>query len=210
MPLTIKEYWKLGCGRCHLTNTPDCKIHSWSSGIKFLRKVVIEEGLEESIKWGSPAYSHLGKIIVLLSVLKDHFLISFPNGALLLDPDQLLTKPGENTQAGRVVRFFSLDEAKKKTKSLQELISQAKEISISGKSYSYNQEVPKYTDELSEVFEKDPEFEKAFQNLTTGRQRGYILYFSQAKQSQTKMSRIAKSRNAILAGKGWNERYHGK
>src|SRR5690606_11898001 len=94
-----------GCGRCPLGGTPQCKVHNWTEELKILRRLALECGLVETRKWGVPCYTHNGANLLMIYAFKDNCGLSFLKGALLGDPYRILEKPGENSQAGRLVRF---------------------------------------------------------------------------------------------------------
>ncbi|WP_296700687.1 DUF1801 domain-containing protein [Algoriphagus sp.] len=207
MNTSVDNYFIDGCGRCSLGGTPQCKVHSWTEELYQLRKLLRQSELVEESKWGMPCYTFNGTNIILLSAFKNYCTINFFNGALLKDPHKILSKPGENTQVSRVVRFMNVEEIVKLEKVLESYFKEAIEIEKAG----LKAEVKKNTKvdfviELQQKLEDDPGFKSAFEALTPGRQRGYNIYFSQAKQTTTRVSRIEKSAAKIFEGKGWNER----
>lgn len=206
-PTNVEQFLETGCGRCELGNTPQCKVHSWRDELSELRSIIRSSGLIEEIKWHCPCYTFDGKNILMLSALKSAATVSFFKGALINDPDKLLEKPGENSEHARYLKVTSIDSVKSVRDSLKSFIEQAIKISQSG------QKIPTkvvsrddYPVELLATFEHDSDYSAAFGALTPGRQRGYLLHFNGAKQSKTRESRILKSRDKVLSGKGWNER----
>lgn len=189
-----------GCMRCKLGATPGCKVHRWKSILDELRAVLSEFGLTEELKWGMPCYTLNGKNILMMAAFKDYCSLSFFKGAMLKDPDNILVKPGENSQAFRYLKFTDPKSVQKNI--IKNFIQEAIELEQQGKKITFNKSVEPYPEELITVFEKDPSYKNSFQALTPGRQRGYLLYFSNAVQSTTKTSRILKYRNKILEGKG--------
>lgn len=194
-----------GCGRCKLYQTPQCKVHKWPEELNTLRGLILELGLEEEIKWGFPCYTLNGKNILMLAPFKDNCSISFFKGALLKE-NPILEKSGENSNTFRLIRFQGIDKILKEKETIQHIIQEAIEIEKSGKKLPKTDysaiELP---EELENAFEDDHIFKAAFKNLTPGRQRGYILHFSQPKQTQTRINRIEKCKPAILNGRGLNE-----
>ncbi len=178
-------------------------LSSWKSELTLLREIVLSTGLEEGYKWKHPCYMDQGKNIVLLHEFKDYCAIMFFKGVLLKDTAGLLTSPTERIQSGRQMRFTSLDQVKKYQDTIVLYISEAVELERSGakvemkKTAEYDVPV-----ELEETFSNDQTYYEAFNKLTPGRQRGYLLYFGGAKQSTTRFSRIQNSKERILAGKG--------
>jgi len=194
-----------GCGRCKLYQTPQCKVHRWPEELNNLRGLILELGLEEEIKWGFPCYTLNGKNILMLAPFKDNCAISFFKGALLKE-NPILEKSGENSNTFRLIRFQGMEKINQEKDTIRLIIQEAIEIEKSGKKLpktDYSSiEIPV---ELENAFEDDHIFKAAFKSLTPGRQRGYILHFSQPKQAQTKMNRIEKCKPAIFNGKGLNE-----
>ncbi len=203
----IDAYLLEGCGRCPLGGTPECKVHSWTAELKYLRRLVLECGLTEEQKWGVPTYTHNGTNLVMVAAFKDNCTLSFFKGALLKDDHQILEKPGENTQSGRVVRFTNVKQIAKLESVLKSYIFEAIEVKKAGlkvqlKSIS-DYEIP---EEFQKKLVEDPELKEAFENLTPGRQKGYLLYFSGAKQSKTREDRIEKYIPKIMKGLGFHDR----
>ncbi len=196
-----------GCGRCGLYQTPQCKVHKWSKELEYLRMLLLSCGLEEDLKWSQPCYLHQKKNIVILSAFKEYAALNFFKGALMADPEQLLVAAGENSQSARQYRCTSLDEIIANEPAIKALIMEAVEVEKSGKKVEFKKtEAYDVPEELTQMFDEDPLFKDAFYALTPGRQRGYLLYFSQAKQSATRSSRIVKMMPKIYEGKGYNDR----
>ncbi|OSQ28221.1 YdeI family protein [Thalassospira sp. MCCC 1A03138] len=179
----------------------------WQEERKALRTIILESGLTEDVKWGNLCYTSEGKNILMIYGMKDDCALGFFKGALMEDPEGVLAKPGENSQAMRRIHFTSAKEIRAKENVLKAYIKAAIEVEKSGLKIDFsekeNLELPA---ELLDEFSKNPDLEKAFKALTPGRQRGYNLYFSGAKQSATRRSRIEKSVAGILAGKGLQDR----
>lgn len=198
----VDDYLATGCGRCALGGTPECRVHLWSKELILLRDIVMSCGLTETRKWGVPCYTVEGKNAVMIGAFKDCCTLSFMKGALIPDPKGLLTKPGENTQAARVIRFTDADTIVKLQPSLRKLILEAVQVEKEGKTYAFAEAPEALPEELQEMLDEDEDLRNAFYKLTPGRQRGYIIFISGAKQSATRISRILKNRDKILAGKG--------
>ncbi|AEM72219.1 Domain of unknown function DUF1801 [Allomuricauda ruestringensis DSM 13258] len=203
----IDAYLLEGCGRCALGGTPKCKVHNWQEELKYLRRVVLDCGLTEERKWGVPCYTHNGSNILMVAAFKDNCTLSFFKGALLRDNHKILEKPGENTQSGRVIRFTDVERIAALEPVLKTYIFEAIEVEKSGLKVNFKKaseyEIP---EEFQKRLDGDPELKAAFNALTPGRQKGHLLYFSSAKQSKTRESRIDKSVPKIFDGKGHNER----
>lgn len=174
--------------------------------LELLRSIVLDCGLIEELKWGTPCYMFQKNNMILLGAFKDSCIISFLKGALLSDTENLLVQAGENTQAARIIKFTNVKDIVKIKSVLKTYIFEAIEIEKAGlkvepkKHSEYN--VP---EELKNQFKQKPDFKKAFEALTPGRQRGYLLYFSDSKQSKTRESRIEKYTQRIMSGKGIND-----
>jgi len=207
MNKNVDNYFVNGCGRCSLGGTPQCKVHTWTKELFELRKLLRQSELNEESKWGIPCYTFKGANVILLSAFKNYCTLNFLNGALVKDPHKILSKPGENTQAARVIRMTGVEEIMKMEDILKTYINEAIEIERAGLKVGFkkNSEL-NFVEELQQKLEDDPVFKSAFEALTPGRQRGYNIYFSQAKQSATRISRIEKAMSKIFEGKGWNDR----
>ena len=200
-----------GCGRCKLHGTPQCKVHKWEKELAMLRGILLESGLHEEVKWGQPCYTDHGRNIVILTPFKEYCSLNFINGALIHDPLGLLTQPGEHTQSGRQMRFTHFDQITEHLAHVQSYIYQAIEAERAGVKFvpKANKEIAP-PQELLDIFAELPEVEKAFNALTPGRQRAYLMHFTQPKQSATKTSRIQKAIPDIMNGKGLGEDYRSK
>lgn len=202
----IDKYLIDGCMRCKYGGTPQCKVNSWREELEQLRQIVLETGLTEEIKWGVPVYTHNGKNIVTVAALKESATIGFFKGVLLADKDKILQQQG-NLQSDRIVKFTKTEEITKLKTILKEYVLEAITIEESGKKVEFKKNSEPIPEELVQAFENDPLFKKSFYALTSGRQRGYIIHFSQPKQAQTRMSRIEKYKQQIFDGVGLNDKY---
>ena len=202
----VDVYFMAGCGRCPLGNTPECKVNNWREELEKLREVILNCGLDEELKWGVPCYTFRGSNILLISAFKENCVISFFKGALLKDTGGILSKPGENTQAGRVIRFTDIREIARIETLLKAYIHEAVEVEKSGLKVDFKKtseyEIP---EEFQNKLDEIPALKTAFDSLTPGRQRAYILHFSQPKQSQTRAARVERCMPRIFSGKGLND-----
>lgn len=177
----------------------------WKDEIQTLRSILLNCGLDEELKWGKPCFMYKGKNVAIIQPFKKHCALLFFKGALFDDIYVLLKKQGENTQSAKRLEFTSKDQIKK-TK-VKYYVKQAIGVENAGLNVDFTAEreliLP---DELSRVLKKDSRIKKAFYALTPGRQRGYILHISGAKQSQTRAERVEKCIPKILASKGINDR----
>ena len=182
------------------------QINNWQEETILLRKVLLACNLAEELKWGKPCYTFQNNNIVIIQAFKEYFALGFFKGALLKDVDKLLIKAGENTQAGRQMRFKDVREIKEMSPIITAYINESIEIEETGQKVAFkkNNELI-FIDELNQKLNSDPTFKTAFEALTPGRQRAYNIFFSEAKQSATRESRIEKSMPRILNGKGLND-----
>ncbi|WP_400260849.1 YdeI family protein [Sphingobacterium sp. SG20118] len=202
----VDQYLMDGCMRCKYGGTPQCKVNDWRNELELLRQIVLESGLKEEIKWGAPVYTHHGKNIVAVAALKHSANISFFKGVLLLDSHKILTQQG-NLQSDRIIKFTNTKEIERLRNVLISYLKEAISIEENGQKVAFKKNPEPIPDELLQAFEQDANLEAAFYRLTPGRQRGYIIHFSQPKQSQTRVGRIEKNRQQILNGVGLNDRY---
>ncbi len=207
MNQTIENYFSNGCERCPLGGTPDCKVHAFHMELMYLRELLVQTELDEACKWGVPCYTYRNKNVVSISAFKKYCAISFFKGVLLDDPSGLLSKPGPRTQSARLLKFHSLTEIKKVELHILDFINQAIENERLGKQVQFSTDLEPYPAELKDIFEHDAGFEMAFESLTPGRKRGYLIYFTQAKQAKTRYDRINKSIPKIMNGIGLHDHY---
>jgi uncharacterized protein YdeI (YjbR/CyaY-like superfamily) len=178
----------------------------WQKEYKKLRTIVLSCGLSEELKWGCPCYTFGEKNIVLIHGFKEYCALLFFKGALLADADNILIQQTKNVQSARQARFTNLKEITKIEKVLKAYIYEAIEVERAGLKVKLKEtnEFP-IPEEFQKKLDKNAALKKAFKALTPGRQRAYIFYFSQPKQSKTRESRIEKSTQQILKGKGLND-----
>ena len=182
------------------------KPQKWQHELQLFRSIISDCELNEELKWGQPCYTFNNNNIVMIQSFKTHCSLGFFNGALLKDSKGLLVKAGEHTQAGRQMRFSDVKEIEQLTPVIKSYIKEAVEIEKAG--LKFKSEIPPdliFVEELQEAFKNDLTLKKAFENLSPGRQRAYLIYFSSAKQSDTRQSRIKKCSAKIMCGKGLND-----
>lgn len=177
----------------------------WKDELYTLRTIILDCDLTESLKWSKPCYSFLGKNIVIIQGFKNYFALLFFKGGIMKDPHHLLLKMGENTQAGRQLRFENVQDILDKKQIIKDYIFEAIEIEERGEKVEIKKEATPIPEEFQIKLNENPELKNAFESLTPGRQRGYLFYFSSPKQSKTRESRIEKSIQNILDGKGIND-----
>lgn len=182
------------------------KKSKWQEAYAELRTIVLDCGLTEELKWGCPCYTKNKNNIVLIHGFKDYCALLLMQGALINDKKGILIQQSENVQAARQIRFTKLEEIIQQEKTIKSYLKEAIKNSEAGlklelkKTSEYKMPV-----EFKTVLAEMPDIKKAFEALTPGRQRGYLLFFSAPKQSTTRVARIEKSIKAILAGKGLND-----
>jgi uncharacterized protein YdeI (YjbR/CyaY-like superfamily) len=178
---------------------------TWQGEMQKLRSILLECGLEEDLKWGKPCFMFEGKNVAIIQPFKAHCSLMFFKGALFEDTHGLLREQGQNTQSALRLEFTS--EAQITKAMLRSYVKEAIRVEKAGLEVEFKAkrelELPQ---ELTKILQKDRKFAKAFHALTPGRQRGYVLHFTSAKQSQTRTARIEKCMPQILAGKGLQDR----
>ncbi|MEW4263367.1 YdeI family protein [Priestia megaterium] len=182
------------------------KTKKWKEEYETLRKIILDCELTEDYKWMNPCYTFEEKNIVLMHGFKEYCALLFPKGALLRDSHGVLIQQTENVQGARQIRFTNVQEIVEKEAILKAYIYEAIEVEKAGlKVKAKKPEELIIPEELQHKFDEIPALKMAFTTLTPGRQRAYILYFSAAKQSKTRESRVEKCVPNILNGKGLND-----
>jgi len=182
------------------------KAQKWQEELAKLRMIVLDCGLTEELKWGVPCYTFQKSNVVLIHVFKEYCALLFVKGALLSDPIGILIQQTENVQAARQIRFTNVKEIVKLKTSLKAYIQEAIEVEKAGlkvdlkKTTEFNM-----PEEFLNKLDEMPALKEAFDALTPGRQRAYLLYFSAPKQSKTRAARVEKCMQPILEGKGLND-----
>ncbi len=178
----------------------------WREEYEALRTIVLDCGLTENLKWGVPCYTFNEKNVIIIHGFKEYCALLFFKGALLADTDRLLIIQTENTQASRQIRFTNVREIIEKEPILKAYIHEAIEAEKSGAKVNFKKTAEfAIPEEFQRKLDSTPGLKTAFDALTPGRQRAYILYFSSPKQSKTREARVEKSTQRILAGKGLND-----
>lgn len=182
------------------------KAKQWQKEFEKLRTIILDCGLAEELKWGQPCYTFQGKNIILIHGFKEYCAVLFFKGALLHDADNILIQQTRNVQAARQVRFTGVREIVEISPILKAYIYEAIEVEKAGLQVKLKKTSDfKLPEELQNKLDKIPALKTAFNALTPGRQRAYIFYFSQPKQSKTRASRVEKYMAKILNGKGLND-----
>ncbi|MDO6603054.1 YdeI/OmpD-associated family protein [Arenibacter palladensis] len=178
----------------------------WKLEMTLLREICLDCGLTEEFKWMHPCYTFQGKNVVLIHGFKEYCALLFHKGVLLKDTNNMLIQQTENVQAARQIRFKSLQEIIDLKPSIKAYIFEAIEVEKAGLEVTLKKTSEfKMPDEFKEAMDNNPDLKAAFHSLTPGRQRGYLLHFSQAKQSATRANRVEKYTPKILKGKGLND-----
>ena len=182
------------------------KDSQWSKEYDKLRKIVLACGLDEQLKWGQPCYMHGGSNIVLIHGFKEYCALLFFKGALMTDGDGLLIQQTANVQSARQMRFTDAKEITKLAATIKSYIYDAIAVEDAGLKVTLKK-VEEYPvpEEFQQVLDKNKKLKTAFEALTPGRQRAYLLHFAAPKQTKTREARIEKATPDILAGKGLND-----
>lgn len=178
----------------------------WQEAFQLLREIALDSGLAEELKWGHPCYTLNGKNVFLIHGFNDYCALLFHKGSLLKDPQKILVQQTANVQRARQIRFTSAKEIVKLTPVLKAYIREAIALEKAGKKVDLK-DTSEFVmpEEFKKALKDMPELKKAFNVLTPGRQRGYLLHFAGAKQAKTREARIAKHVDRILAGKGLDD-----
>lgn len=180
---------------------------NWKDERRKLRDVILDCGLEERVKWGKLCYAYDDRNVVVIYGMKNCCALGFFKGSLLEDEDGLLVQPGRHSQAMRRLHFENLGEIEDGEDTIRRFIDQAIQVEKDGLEVEFTEKDNlDYPDELHDALDDDPDLAEAFDELTPGRQRSWVLHFSDAKQPETRKRRIEQARAKIVAGKGRNER----
>jgi uncharacterized protein YdeI (YjbR/CyaY-like superfamily) len=185
----------------YLTN-----IKGWKKELEKLRAIILHSDLTEELKWGVPCYIFQQSNVVILHAFKNYCAILFVKGALLSDKKKILIQQSENVQAGRQIRFTHVEEIEKMASTLKNYIAEAIELEKSGAKITFKKTADYlFVEEFESHLIENKKLKIAFDKLTPGRQKAYLLYFSAAKQSKTRLSRVLSAIPKILIGKGLND-----
>ncbi len=202
----IEDFFTKGCGRCDRFATPDCSTKRWAAGLADLRRLCLAAGLTETVKWGHPCYMHADRNIAIIGAFRGDFRLTFFNAALMADPDGVLEKQGPNTRHPDAIRFTENAQVMRMQPVIRSYLTEAMGYAEAGIQPPKDARDIDLPDEMAEALDTDPELAEAFHALTPGRQKSYAINLNSAKTPATRVSRIARFRDHILAGKGATER----
>lgn len=202
----IEEFFNLGCGRCERFATDDCSTRRWAVGLRALRQICLEQNLVETVKWGHPCYAHAGRNIAIIGALRGDFRLSFFNAALMKDPGGVLEKQGPNTRHADMIRFTDNAQVAAMQTTVRAYLQETMGYADAGIKPPKDTAAIELPVELADALAADAELARAFDGLTPGRQRSYVINLNSAKKAETRVSRIVGFRDRILAGKGAQER----
>lgn len=201
-----EDFFTKGCGRCARFATPDCSTRPWIAGLNDLRRICLDMGLEETVKWAHPTYMHAGRNIAIFGALRSDFRLGFMNPGLLRDTEGVLEPQGPNSQTPSMIRFTDVAQVRALEPVIRAYLRQLMDHAEAGTKPPKSERQIDMPAELAEALDADPELAEAFHALTPGRQRSYMFNLGQARQSATRVARIEKFRDRIIAGKGALER----
>jgi len=202
----IEDFFAKGCGRCPRFATPDCSTRRWIDGLNDLRRICLDVGLAETLKWAHPCYVHAGRNVAIFGAFREDFRLTFFHAGLLRDPAGVLERQGPNTRHPDALRFTRNEDVTALEPVIRAYLQEAMGYAEAGVQPPEEARDLDLPDELIEALDADPELAEAFHRLTPGRRTSYVLHLASAKKPETRVARIAKARARILAGKGATER----
>ena len=198
----IEDYFTKGCGRCPRFDTPECSTKRWAVGLAELRRLALGAGLVEMVKWGHPCYMHAGRNILIFGAFRENYRLTFFNASLMKDPEAVMEKQGAFTRRPDMIRFTTNAQVAEMAPVLLAYIAEAKGYAQAGIRAPRTASEIEAPEELGEALDSDPELAEAFNNLTPGRQKSYLINLNSAKTTATRTKRIIGFRSKILAGMG--------
>jgi uncharacterized protein YdeI (YjbR/CyaY-like superfamily) len=200
------DFFTKGCGRCGRFATPDCSTRPWTSGLNALRRICLDMDLSETVKWAHPCYTHAGRNVALLGAFRTDFRLTLMNAELVRDTEGVLERQGPNSRTPSMFRFTAIGQVGEMEPVIRTYLRQLMDHAVAGtRPVKINRDID-MPDELTEALDADPELAEAFQGLTPGRRKSYLFNLNQAKQPATRVARIEKFRDRIIAGKGLMDR----
>jgi len=207
MTRNADDFFSIGCGRCALGGTPDCKVHRWSAMLRQLRNMALQAGLTEQCKWGVPCYTFADRNVVLLFVFKESCGLSFFRGDELQDPKNRLEAAGPNARSGRLFRVTERQQMIQHENDIRQWLAESIALEEQGRPVRpvrTDADLPEAAG-WHEYLLSRPELAAAFAALTPGRKRGYLIHFASAKQESTRIKRMEKYTPQIMALKGMHD-----
>lgn len=198
----IEDYFAKGCGRCDRFGSPECSTVLWRDGLLALREICQAAGLVETVKWGQPTYRHAGRNIVIIGALRGDFRLGFFEAGLMTDPEGILERQGPNTRVPDVIRFTQAAQVAARGAVISAYLQEAMRYAEEGLRAPKDTSEPDLPEELVEALDADAVLSEAWQALTPGRRKSYVINLNGAKQAKTRIARIARFRDKIIAGKG--------
>ena len=200
------EFFARGCGRCDRFATPQCSTRRWIEGLNALRRICLDAGLNETLKWSHPGYTHAGRNIALIGAFLGDFRLIFMNPGLLNDTEGVLQPQGPGSQTPSIIRFTDVKQVTEREGVIRVYLRQLMDHAEAGTKPPRTIREIDMPPELADALDADPALSEAYQRLTPGRRNSYLVNLNQAKQSATRTARIEKFRDKIIAGKGALER----
>ena len=198
----IEDYFAKGCGRCDRFDTADCSTRLWVAGLSDLRRICLSAGLTEAVKWAHPCYIHAGRNVAIIGAFRTDFRLSFMNAGLLRDPQGILEKQGPNTRHPGMIRFTDNAQVARLEPVIRAYLAEATGYAAAGLRPPRDDRDLDLPEELIGAMESDPALAEAFHRLTPGRQKSYVFALNTTSNSATRLARIVRFRDKILAGKG--------
>jgi uncharacterized protein YdeI (YjbR/CyaY-like superfamily) len=200
------DFFTKGCGRCERFATPDCSTRRWIGGLNQLRRICLDMGLEETVKWAHPCYMHAGRNIAIFGAFRGDFRLTFMNPRLLEDTEGVLAPQGPNSRTDSMIRFTDVEQVGPMEPVIRTYLRRLMDHAEAGTTAPKVEREIDMPDELADALDADVELAEAFWALTPGRRKSYMFNLNQAKQPATRVARIEKFRPRIIAGKGAMER----
>lgn len=200
------DYFIKGCGRCDRFDTPECSARTWDEGLATLRRICLDMGLSEHVKWGHPCYMHAGRNIAIMGAFRQNFRFTFMNATLLNDTEGVLAAGGPDSKVEGVLFFTDSAGPAHMEPTIRAYLAQLMDHAERGTKPPKVIRDVEMPEELTEALDADPELAEAFAALTPGRQKSYAINLNTAKKPETRIARIEKFRPKIIAGKGATER----
>jgi len=202
----IEDFFTKGCGRCDRFDTPECSAKQWEKGLNDLRHLCRDMKLEETLKWAHPCYMHAGRNIAIIGAFRSDFRLTFFNAALMSDKEGVLERQGPNTRNPDMIRFTGNGDVSEMEGTIRAYLKEVMGYAVDGIKSPKQDDDFELPEELIEALDADPELAEAFHALTRGRQKSYVIHLNSTRNPETRIARIVRHRDKIIAGKGATER----